>query len=153
LYYGYNATFSEEANWEYEYNNSYRDRTMTIDKETIETKYAGDTNKYVATIDDRPYKRHSWGAILGMGASKRMNKNTEGFVQFKIEYQISSSENTEETVFTPTKGSKETKRTGYVWGNYAKYMHGANSNYNRPATHPFNMGITFGIRYYLFDLE
>ena len=134
-------------------NNFYKDLTTTIDKKTIENKYGGDTSKYASTVDQRPYRRHGWGAILGLGASKRFNQNAEGFIQFKIEYQISSSENNDEMIYTPTAGSKEIKRTGHVWGNYAKYMRSANSNYNRPATHPFNMGLTFGLRYYLFDFE
>jgi hypothetical protein len=153
LFYSYNTGFSETVNWDYQHNTFYRDQTTTIKKQTIENVYAKDTNKYVSTVDQRPYNRHGWGAIMGMGVSKRFNKNTEWFVQFKIEYQISNTENNSQMIFTPEAGSKDTKHLGYVWGNYAKYMFKPNSNYNRPATHPFDMGLTFGIHYYLWDFE
>ncbi len=153
VFYSYNTGYSETATWDYSHNNFYRDQTTTITKQSIETKYDKDTNSYVSNVSDRPYKRHGWGAILALGASKRYSKNGEWFIQTRIEYQISSSENNDEMVFTPAAGSKDTKRVGHVWGNYAKYMHKANSNYNRAATHPFNLGLSFGIRYYLFDFE
>jgi hypothetical protein len=126
---------------------------MTIDKFTIENEFSGDTSTYISEVEDRPYRRHGWGAVMAMGLSKQFNKNAEWFVQAKMEYQISNSEFNEETLFTPASGSSDKRKLGHVWGNYAKYMHRANSNYNRPFTHPFNIGVTFGIRYYLFDFE
>ncbi len=153
LFYSYNSGYSETINWDYTYNNFSPDLTTTIKKQSIENKYDKDTNKYVSNLSERPYRRHGWGAIMAMGASKRFNKNSEWFLQAKIEYQISSSENNDEIIFTPAAGSKDTKRVGHVWGNYAKYMHKKEGNYNRPATHPFNLGITFGIRYFLWDFE
>ncbi len=152
LFYSYNTGYSEKINWEYKHNTALN-HTTTIKKQTIENAFPKDSNKYVSNVDQRPYNRHGWGAILGMGASKRYSKNAEWFCQLKIEYQISSSENNDEMVFTPAAGSVDTKHVGHVWGNYAKYLHRTNSNYNRPATHPFDLGLSFGIRYYLFDFE
>ena len=152
VFYSYNTGYSETSTLNYD-KNVYPDQTTTISKQTVTTKYNNDTNSYVSNISARPYQRHGWGAIMALGASKRYSKNGEWFIQTKIEYQISSSENNDEMVFTPAKGSKDTRHVGYVWGNYAKYMRSANSNYNRSATHPFNLGLSFGIRYYLFDFE
>lgn len=149
-FYSYNTGYSETIKYDFKYANDY---TTTIKKQTITTVRDKDSNKYESNVDQRPYHRSGWGAILAIGASKRFNKNTEWFIQTKIEYQISSSENNEEMVFSPAAGSVDTKRVGHVWGNYAKYMHKTNSNYNRPATHPFNFGLTFGLRYYLYDFE
>jgi hypothetical protein len=153
LYYGFNTGFSETYTFDYKYNDNIRDFTTTIKDKTVDTKYKNDTSIYNFELSDRPYKKHAWGAILGFGASKRMNDKLEGFAQLRIEYQISSVENTDEMVIIPNPGSKGESGVTRVWGNYAKYMHNAKSNYNRPATHPFNLGITFGLRYFLFDFE
>ncbi len=153
VFYSYNTGYSETSTLNYEHNNFYRDQTTTISKKSVTTKYDKDTNSYVSNISERPYQHHGWGAIMALGASKRYSKKGEWFIQTKIEYQISSSENNDEMVFTPAVGSKDTRHVGHVWGNYAKYMHTTLSNYNRSATHPFDLGLSFGIRYYLFDFE
>jgi len=152
LFYSYNSGFSETAKWDYKYND-FADRTTSIKKKEIESTFPKDSNSYVSTISERPYRRHGWGAILAMGASKRFSTKGEWFIQARIDYQLSSSENNDEVVFTPTTGSSDSKRAGYVFGNYAKYMSNKTSNYNRPATHPFNIGLSFGLRYYVFDFE
>ena len=146
-----NTGFSESFSFDFAHavNASY---TTTITKETYEVKYKNDTAKHAYNLNERPYRSLGWGAILALGASKRMNKKTEGFMQLKMEYQLSSSENTDQMIFTPQAGTADSKHLGYVWGNYAKYMH-HNGNYNRPATHPFNLGLTFGIRHFIFDFD
>ena len=148
-----NTGYSETATWDYAHQNFYRNHTTTITKKTIETKYNNDTTKYQSTVSERPYRTLGWGAIMAMGISKRYSKKSEMYIQARIDYQISSSENNDQVVFTPVSGSADVRHEGYVWGNYAKYMHKLSSNYNRPATHPFNLGITFGIRHYIFDFE
>lgn len=153
LFYSYNTGYSDNATWDYTHNSFSPDRTMNIEKEIVENLYANDKKIYSSKISERPYRRHGWGAIFGLGASKRFSEKAEWFLQAKIEYQISSSENTDEVIFTPTPGSVEEQRVGRVFGNYAKYMHNNNTSYDRPATHPFNFGLNFGIRYYLFDFQ
>jgi hypothetical protein len=151
VFYSYNAGFSETATWDYTHNSFSPDKTINIKGEEIETQLANDSKIYKSTMSERPYQRHAWGAILGLGMSKRYSDNAEWFFQTKVEYQVSSSENTDEVTFTPTEGSVEPRRVGHVWGNYAKYMQNDKASFSRPATHPFCLGLTFGIRYYLFN--
>ncbi|MBK7763780.1 MAG: outer membrane beta-barrel protein [Bacteroidetes bacterium] len=153
LFYSYNTGFSDNATWDYKHNSFSPDRTMNIDGEIVENLFANDKKIYSSKISERPYRRHGWGAILGLGASKRFSEKAEWFIQSRIEYQVSSSENTDELIFNPTPGSVEERRVGRVFGNYAKYMQNTKSSYDRPATHPFNIGLTFGLRYYLFDFQ
>ncbi|HNF71621.1 MAG TPA: outer membrane beta-barrel protein [Chitinophagaceae bacterium] len=153
LFYSYNTGASDEATWDYTHNAFSPDLTLNIKGETIEKLYSNDKTKYEAKVNERPYRRHGWGGIFALGLSKQYSKKGEWFAQAKIEYQISSSENTDELTYTPTPGSMEPRRTDHVWGNYAKFMPDNTSAYSRPATHPYCLGINIGIRRYLYDFD
>ena len=72
--------------------------------------------------------------------------------QLKGDFTLTNAEITDEIKFSPTKTATTTyPYSGHAFQNYAKYMHDPKSNYNRASTHPFNVGISIGIRYYLFD--
>ncbi|MBL7767174.1 MAG: outer membrane beta-barrel protein [Chitinophagaceae bacterium] len=149
----YNTGYSETINWDYKHNNSSLDLETTIEKKMMTSKYKGDSNTYSWKLDKRPYRRLGIGAIAAVGVSQKLSKQLDGYIQAKLEYQITNAEYSGETTFTPNNSKSGARYIDHLWGNYAKYMPDKKSDYERWGTHPFNLGVTFGLRYFIFKFD
>lgn len=151
-FYSYNLAYSDIRTFSYS-DGSIKPYEMTIKKEVLTANIVGDTAKATYDIKDRPYHRHGIGASAGIGFSRLVKEKVELITQLKGEFQISNAENTDENTLTPTGATSGYPQADYVYGNYAKYMYAPGKNENRAATHPFTIGLTIGLRFYLFDFN
>nr|MBP6316331.1 hypothetical protein [Chitinophagaceae bacterium] len=152
FYYAYNTGYSDKIVLDYT-NANIKNTQQTIKKEVETNTIVGDTFKSVYTMDKRPYARHGLGATAGLGITYRLKQKMDFVAQFKGEFQITNAENTAEFRYTPVQPTPGLPSNRHTYGNYAKYMVNTKSNYNRAGTHPFNIGLTLGIRMYLFDFD
>lgn len=155
LFYSYNTKYSDT--WEYTdkvaiLGVTHKD-TYTLTDDVL--TYSNNTNSTLNSsysLSKRPYQRHGFGTSASIGFRYQMKGKMEFIGQLKGEFTLTNAETTEETRFTPVKAPTNTfGYSGHAFSNYAKYMFDPNSNWNRASTHPFNLGISLGIRYYLFD--
>lgn len=148
FYYSLNTGYTDEIVLDY-IDPTAADYTTKITKKDMVTTNSKDTTKTSYAFDKKPVKSHGLGVLGGAGLSYRLKPRTELMVQVKTEFQFTNTESNEEILLTPkgsTPGSPELK---HVYGNYAKYMTQPGF-YRRAATHPFNLGLTIGLRCYLF---
>jgi hypothetical protein len=152
FYYSYNAGYSDYILYDFK-DPTVKDLETRIDKDTYVSNLVGDTAKTSYAMDNRPFKRHGLGALGGVGFNYKIGDKTDLMVQVKGEFLITNAENNEEVTFTPTGSTAITEkpRLDRPFQNYAKYMFAPKTNHNRAGTHPFNFGISIGIRRYLFD--
>jgi hypothetical protein len=149
FFYSLNTGYSDKIVLDYIDPNS-ADFETNITKKGIETTNTKDTNKTSYTFDQSVVRSSGLGAIVGAGISYRLKERTEFTMQIKSEFQFNNSENSDEILFTPTGSTTGNPLLHRVYGNYAKYMNVNNTNYGRATTHPFNVGITLGLRFYVF---
>lgn len=131
-----------------------RDIETNIKNNEKTVQIIGDTAKARYSMDKRPYRRHGLGALASAGVTYRIGHKTDLLIQAKGEFQFTNMETTDEVVFTPTSNfTSPYTFLGHAFGNYAKWMDRQPANHNRAATRPFNLGISIGIRHYLWDFE
>jgi len=154
FYYSYNTAYSDK--WELTnkvpINNVTQTQTYTVKDDII--SYENNINKqanYSANLDKRPYQRHGLGALGSVGIKYQLKEKLEFIAQLKCEFTVTNAEITEEIRFIPINDPLSFPYSGHVFQNHAKFMDDKNSNWNRASTHPFNLGISVGVRYYLFD--
>ncbi|HPI54501.1 MAG TPA: hypothetical protein PLU10_07380 [Chitinophagaceae bacterium] len=152
FFYSYNTGYSDKIVIDFIDPNT-KDLQTTIKKEVETNTVIGDTFKSVYTMDKRPYARHGLGALASLGMIYKLKDKMELIAQVKGEFTITNAENTAEAKYTPVKPTPGLPEMDYTYGNYAKYMNVSKLNYNRAATHPFNIGISVGLRMYLFDFD
>lgn len=154
FYYAYNTGYSDYMMLDYG-DSKIKNYEQNLSSNTYTSNLVGDTNKVTYDMSKRPYKRSSWGALASVGFNYRIGKKTDFVLQVKGEYSISNIEVNDEVEFTPTGSTAITEKPklSHAFGDYAKYMTSGVGNYNRAATHPFNIGLSFGIRHYLFHFD
>lgn len=152
FYYSYNTGYSDYILYDFK-GSAIKDVEVNMKKDTWTSNMVDDTAKTSYVMDQRPYRRHGLGALGGVGFNYRIGEKTDLMVQAKMEFLITNAEHNEETVFTPTGSTAvlEKPRLDRPFENYAKYMYAPKTNHNRAGTHPFNLGLSIGIRHYLFD--
>ena len=151
FYYSLNTAYSDVIEYDYIDPNA-ADVTTTINKKGLNSKNTKDTFKTSYTFDNSPINAHGLGVLGGAGISYRIKSRTELLINLKGEFQVTNMENTDETLWTPTGSTPGTPRLNHLYGNYAKYMGNSNA-YRRAATHPFNIGLQIGLRFYLFSFQ
>lgn len=155
FYYSYNTGYSET--WELTEKalipvlNIHRKQTYTIKDDIFSYSNNYDTIKSSSRMDKRPYQRHGLGGLASIGFRYQLKEKLDFIAQLKGEFTVTNAEITEDVRFTPVNDPTVFPYTGHAFENYAKYMNNSNANWNRASTHPFNVGISLGIRYYLFD--
>jgi hypothetical protein len=154
FYYSYNTSYSDK--WELTNkvptNNVTQVQTYTLKDDII--SYENNINKqanYSANLDKRPYQRQGLGALGSVGIKYQLKEKLEFIAQLKCEFTVTNAEITDEIRFIPINDPLSFPYSGHVFQNHAKFMDDKNSNWNRASTHPFNLGISVGVRYYLFD--
>lgn len=128
------------------------DYTTSITKKGIDTKNNKDTNKTSYTFENSPVNTHGFGALGGVGISYRVKSRTELMVNLKGEFQVTNMESPDENLWTPSGSTTGTPELRRHYGNYAKYMNGTGA-WRRAATHPFNIGLNIGLRFYLYSFQ
>ena len=152
FFYGLTLAYTDKISMDYTDAN-LPDYETTITKDKIVTTSAKDTTKRSYALDASPVNKHGLGALGGVGVSYRIKPRTEFIAQVKGEFQFTDLENDTEILHTPTDGTAGVTQLNYVYGNYAKYMNANSSNFRRAATHPFNLGLTIGLRFYVFTFQ
>lgn len=151
LFYSLNTGYSDVIQLDYLDINA-ADFTTTITKKGYETKNNKDTFKTSYDFENSPVNSHGFGALAGVGISYRVASRTELMVNLKGEFQFSNMESTDENLWTPTGSTTGTPELKHLYGNYAKYMSNSGA-YRRAATHPFNIGLNIGLRFYLYSFQ
>jgi hypothetical protein len=149
FFYSLNTGYSDKIVLDYNDPN-VADYETTISKKTISTKNTKDTFKTSYALDYKQYKTHGLGALAGLGFSYRLKERMEFITQLKGEFQFTDAENSDEILYTPTGSTPGNPLLRRTYGNYAKYMSN-NQAYKRAATHPFNLGLSLGLRFYVFS--
>ncbi len=157
FYYSYNTGYSDKIVLDFKDSITKQPtETISIDKDSYTVTY--DTSKYqtVLSMDKRPVIRNGAGVLAGMGINYRIKDKIQFIAQLKGEFTFTNIENIEKVRFVYQPGTNNTvgfPYSGYLYNNYSKYMDDKQKNWNRAGTHPFNIGLTVGIRYYLFDFN
>ena len=102
-------------------------------------------------LQQRRFRVNGLGALGSVGIKYQLKEKLEFIAQLKCEFTVTNAEITDEIRFTPINDPLSFPYSGHAFQNYAKFMDDKNSNWNRASTHPFNLGISVGVRYYLFD--
>lgn len=127
-------------------------QSYTVKNDEMSYNNSMDTSlKYSYALDKRPYQRHGLGVLAGVGVRYQLKEKLDLVAQLKGEFTFTNAEITQEVRFTPINDPTEFPKNGHVYSNYAKYMNDPNKNWNRAATHPFNVGLQLSLRYYIFD--
>lgn len=157
VFYSYNTGFSDVKTINYKDSISKAPtETHTIDKDTYTITLDTTKLQTVLSMDQRPVVRNGFGATAGLGINYKVSDKVQFIAQVKGEFLISNIEVIEKTRFQYVQGTNNVSGfpfSGYVYNNYAKYMNDPNRNWNRASTNPFNLGISLGIRFYLFDFN
>jgi hypothetical protein len=156
LFYSYNTGYKDEYLQDY-YDTTIKDfRVITTKKTQTVSWVSKDTIISSYVMNKRPYTRHGFGAVATLGISYKLKAKLFLNVLAKGEFQITNAEVTDRITFSNIKNSVLTPIppvTRHTFGNYAKYMTKSNANHNRAGTHPFNLGLSIGLRYYLFEFN
>ncbi|MBL7772065.1 MAG: hypothetical protein JNM95_04300 [Chitinophagaceae bacterium] len=157
FYYSYNTGYKDVRKKDYKDDlTKAPTETTTITKDTYTITYDTTKLQTVLSMDKSPIVRNGFGALAGFGINYRIKDKMQFIAQLKGEFTITNIESIEKTRFRYVDGTNNTvgfPYSGYVYDNYTKYMNDPKSNWNRSGTHPFNLGIQIGIRYYLYDFN
>jgi hypothetical protein len=156
LYYVYNASYSDDLLVDFTDKNTKDVRVTTNKKSKVEKWDIKDTilNSYL--MSSRPYTRHGFGAVANLGISYKLKEKLFLNILARGEFQINNLEVTDQITYTNTRANVNNPIlpvTRHEFGNYAKYMTRLQQNHNRSGTHPFNLGISIGLRYFLFEFN
>lgn len=149
FFYAYTMGYSDKYTLDYKADNVASATTTITQKEMTQTM-DGSSSKATYAIRDNVFHRHNIGTLAAAGISYRFKERWEFITQVRTEIFMSNVENINKNVLTPTDGTPGYAQYAYVYGNYAKYMRSPNINDRRSATRPFNMGLTIGLRKYVF---
>lgn len=157
VFYSYNTGYSDVKTIDYKDSLTKQPtETHTITKDTYTITVDTTKLQTVLSMDHRPIVRNGFGATAGFGINYKLNDKMQFIAQIKGEFLLSNIESIEKTKFQYVTGTNNLTGfpfSGYIYQNYGKYMNDPNHNWNRAGTHPFNLGINFGIRFYLFDFN
>jgi hypothetical protein len=157
FFYSYNTGYSDVRSIDYDDQFSKAPTEFyEITKDTYTMRFDTTALQTVLSMDQRPIVRNGFGALAGLGVNYRLTDKVQFLAQVKAEFTITNIESLEKTRFKYVNGANNTigfPYSDYVYKNYAKYMHQNDRNWNRSGTHPFNLGLTLGIRYYLYDFD
>lgn len=154
FYYTYNASYKDRYTVDFTNKNTLDYEVVTEKKTQTSTFTANDSVFSTLLLDRRPYTRHGFGAVANLGVAIRLKEKLDLTILAKSEFQINNAEITEKITYRDTKSSASNPilpYTDYAFGNYSKYLDKLNQNHNRAGTHPFNIGISVGLRYYIFE--
>ncbi len=149
FFYAYTMGYSDKYTLDYKADNVASTTTTITQKEMTQTM-DGSSSKATYALQNNVFHRHNIGALAAAGISYRFKERWEFITQLRSEIFMSNVENINKNVLTPTDGTPGFAQYGYVYGNYAKYMRSPNLNDRRSATRPFNLGLTLGLRKYVF---
>ncbi|MEZ5047729.1 MAG: hypothetical protein R2831_12145 [Chitinophagaceae bacterium] len=154
FYLGFNAGTKDHVTWDFKDPKAI-DYEIDITKNTYTAGYVGDSVKSTWDLKKSPYRSMGFGALGAIGATYRIGKKTDFIAQARGDFMLSNIERTDEIEYTPTGKTAqfEKSKLDHPFGNYAKWMTSGNLNHNRSATHPFTLGLTLGIRHYIFDFD
>jgi hypothetical protein len=154
LYYAYTASYKDELFVNFT-NKNIKDLRYVTEKKTFTEKWdIKDTITNAYVMSRRPYTKHGIGVVANLGIAYRIKEKLDFTVLAKAEFQVTNAEITDQIVYTNAKSGISNPivpESKHAFGNYAKYMTKANQNHNRSGTHPFNIGLSVGLRYYLFE--
>lgn len=149
FFYAYTMGYKDQYSLDYKADNVATTNT-TITQTDMTQTMEGSSSKASYALRDNVFHRHNIGAMVAAGISYRFNERWEFITQLRSEIFMSNVENINQNVLTPADNTPGFAQYGYVYGNYSKYMRSSNLNDRRSATRPFNLGLTLGLRKYVF---
>lgn len=149
FFYAYTMGYKDQYSFDYKADN-VATLTTTITQKEMTQVLEGKSEKAVYALRDNVFHRHNIGALVAAGISYRFKERWELISQVRSEIFMSNVENINQNVVTPAENTPGYAQYAYVYGNYAKYMRSSNLNDRRSATRPFNLGLSIGLRKYVF---